>query len=120
MHIWKKNVTGQELSTWRGQAFEIVCFTIFRRSKGTGNRQGSIDRECMTQEKRRYEGNADLIINRRDNTVNMCELKFCSSDFTADGIYYRTILSRAEKHHRCCREKCCPQHFNNILQSDRK
>ncbi len=50
----------------------------------------------------------DLIINRRDNVVNMCELKFCSSRFTADGIYYRTILSRAEKHRRCCREKCCP------------
>lgn len=39
----------------------------------------------------------DLIINRRDNVVNMCELKFYSSDFTVDGSYYRTILSRADK-----------------------
>ena len=38
----------------------------------------------------------DLLISRDDNVVNMCEIKYCSDDFTVDRDYYRTILRRQE------------------------
>ena len=38
----------------------------------------------------------DLIIDRADNVVNMCELKFYSNDFKVDKKYYKVLLSRQE------------------------
>lgn len=97
--FWEKNVTGQELSTWRGLTFENVCFNHIPQIKKTLGISGVQSTEsAWLKKKDDTEGmQIDLIINRRDNVVNMCELKFYSSDFTVDGNYYRTILSRAEK-----------------------
>ena len=39
----------------------------------------------------------DLLIQRNDNVVNVCEMKFVSEDFSVDKAYYRTLLSRAER-----------------------
>lgn len=34
------------------------------------------------------------MINRNDNVVNMCELKFYSGDYEVDKDYYETLLNR--------------------------
>lgn len=97
--FWEKNVTGQSLSTWRGLAFENVCFNhIPQIKKALGISGVQSTESAWSKKKDETEGmQIDLIIVRRDNVVNMCELKFYSSDFTVDGSYYRTILSRADK-----------------------
>lgn len=38
----------------------------------------------------------DMLILRKDNVVNMCEIKFYSDDFVVDKEYYRTIQRRVE------------------------
>ena len=38
----------------------------------------------------------DLLIQRNDNVINMCEIKFTSDDFAVDKNYYRILLSRPE------------------------
>ena len=38
-----------------------------------------------------------LLIERSDNVINMCELKFTSEDFSVDKGYYRVLLSRPER-----------------------
>ena len=35
-----------------------------------------------------------MIIYRKDNVVNMCEMKFYSDEFTVDKDYYRIIQKR--------------------------
>ncbi len=96
--FWEQNVTGQELSSWRGPAFENVCFNHIPQIKNALGISGvSSEESAWSKKKDDTEGmQIDLLINRRDNVVNMCELKFCSSDFTVDSRYYRTLLSRAE------------------------
>ena len=41
----------------------------------------------------------DLLINRNDNVVNMCEMKFYNEDFAVSGEYYKKIASRVNKIH---------------------
>lgn len=96
--FWEQNVTGQELSSWRGLAFENVCFNHIPQIKTALGISGvSSEESAWSKKKDDTEGmQIDLLINRRDNVVNMCELKFYSSDFTVDSRYYRTLLSRAE------------------------
>ena len=38
----------------------------------------------------------DMLILRKDNVVNMCEIKFYSGDFVVSREYYRTLLQRRE------------------------
>ena len=96
--FWEQNVTGQELSSWRGLAFENVCFNHIPQIKTALGISGvSSEESAWSKKKDDTEGmQIDLLINRRDNVINMCELKFYSSDFTVDSRYYRTLLSRAE------------------------
>ena len=94
--FWQQNLVFQSVVVWRGIAFENVCFLHIRQIKKALGISGVIttqsawskrkDDECGTQ--------IDLLLERRDNVVNMCEIKFYSDDFTVDGAYYRTILRR--------------------------
>ena len=36
----------------------------------------------------------DLIIDRKDNVVNMCEMKFYSGEYTVDKSYHSTLVNR--------------------------
>ena len=38
----------------------------------------------------------DLIIERKDNIVNMCEIKFYSNDFSVDKDYHKVLMNREE------------------------
>ena len=38
----------------------------------------------------------DMLISRKDNAINMCEIKFYSDDFVVTKEYYRTIQRRME------------------------
>lgn len=94
--FWQQNLVSQSVVVWRGIAFENVCFLHIRQIKKALGISGVIttqsawskrkDDECGTQ--------IDLLLERRDNVVNMCEIKFYSDDFIVDGAYYRTILRR--------------------------
>lgn len=38
----------------------------------------------------------DLIIERKDNVVNMCEIKFYGNDFSVNKDYHKTLINRQE------------------------
>ncbi|MBQ9713297.1 MAG: ATP-binding protein, partial [Bacteroidales bacterium] len=38
----------------------------------------------------------DLLIKRKDNIVNLCEMKFYSEEYSADKTEYRKMLKRVE------------------------
>lgn len=94
--FWQQNVTSRRLSSWRGYAFENVCFNHIDAIKKALGISGVITSVSQWTKRGDDEkgGQIDLLINRRDNVVNMCELKFYSSEFTVDGNYYRTLLNR--------------------------
>lgn len=96
--FWQQNATSPAISSWRGFAFENVCFNHIDRIKQALGISGVITRQSAwskrAEEKDDTGAQIDMIIDRRDNVVNMCEMKFTSSDFTVDKSYHSTLVNR--------------------------
>lgn len=94
--FWQQNITAQPVVTWRGYAFENVCFTHIDQIKKALEISGIISSSSAWSKKGGDEDGAqiDLLIQRNDNVINMCEVKFTSDDFIVDKNYYRVLLSR--------------------------
>ena len=89
--FWKENVASQSIVTWRGFAFENVCFNhIPQIKKALGISGVTTSYSAWTN----GETQIDLLIRRKDNTMNMCELKFYNSEFTVTKNYYEKLKER--------------------------
>lgn len=96
--FWQQNATSQQLAVWRGFAFENVCFQHIEPIKKALGISGVISSACAWTKRSEEEGGTqiDLLIDRNDNVLNMCELKFYSGDFAVNKDYYKILLHRQE------------------------
>ena len=75
--MWSSNVTSPRITAWRGFAFENVCFNHISAIKRTLGISGVSTRHSAWTKNDEEDGlQIDLIIERNDNIVNMCEIKF--------------------------------------------
>lgn len=86
--FWQNNATSPSMIAWRGLAFENVCamhLEQMKRALGIGG----VHTTSSPWLCKRDEGGAqiDLVIQRADNVINLCEMKFCNSDFRIDKQY---------------------------------
>ena len=96
---WQQNIISQPIVTWRGYAFEHVCFNHIDQIKHALGISGVITTHSAWSKKDDdQEGmQIDLLIERSDNVINMCEIKFTSEEFVVNKSYYKTLLSRPER-----------------------
>lgn len=101
-NFWTNNQQSQSVVSWRGIAFEDLCIRHMSQIKSALGISGVI----TSQSNWIVPGNEDepgmqidLLINRNDNVVNMCEMKFYNEDFAVSGEYYKKIASRVNKIH---------------------
>ena len=94
--FWQQNVTSQNIVTWRGYAFENVCFNhILQIKKALGISGISSSESAWTKIGENERGTQiDMIISRNDNVVNMCEIKFYSDIFVVDKDYDLVLRNR--------------------------
>lgn len=94
--FWQQNVTSQALSSWRGFAFENVCFNHIKQIKNALGISGVVSTESAWSKRSDDEQGTqiDMLISRNDNVINMCELKFYSDDFSVSKEYYKTLMHR--------------------------
>ena len=97
-NFWTGNVRSSRITAWRGIAFENLCFCHIAQIKKALGISGVVTRQSAWSKRSDDEQGTqiDLLIDRNDNVVNMCEIKFYSDDFTVDKEYYRVILRRQE------------------------
>ena len=97
--FWQQNTASGQVVAWRGFAFENVCFNHVDQIKNALGISGVVSSSSAWSKKGGDEEGAqiDLLIQRNDNVVDMCEIKFTSGEFSVDKSYYRTLLSRPEK-----------------------
>lgn len=95
---WQQNTTEQTVVTWRGYAFENVCFNHIDQIKDALGISGVITTSSAWSKRDDDEQGVqiDLLLNRNDNVINMCEIKFYSGDFVVNKSYYNTLLHRQE------------------------
>ena len=94
-HFWVHNQASQAITTWRGLAFENVCFfhiPQIKRALGITGVRSSQSAWILRDEAESTQ--IDLLIERDDRVINACEIKFYSDEFVVDKTYYRKLLSR--------------------------
>ena len=95
-HFWQENDLSQEVISWSGLAFENLCFNHIDQIKTALGISG-ISTACspwIRKENGEKGMQIDLIIDRKDNVVNMCEIKFYSSEFSVDKNYHMILMDR--------------------------
>lgn len=95
--FWIQNTNSQSVISWRGFAFENVCFNhIDNIKKALGIVGVSTTQSAWCKKGNENESGTqiDLIIRRRDNIVNLCEAKFYSGEFTVTKEYDLKIRNK--------------------------
>jgi len=95
---WEQYVKSQAIVSWRGLAFENLCFRHISQIKAALGISGVASRQSAWSKRRDdTEGTQiDMLIDRNDNIINMCEMKFYGDEYVVNRDYYRTILRRQE------------------------
>lgn len=105
---WVKMQATSTYKEWCGYAFEIVCLNHIEQIVHALGIDGSINNICSwsyrpprnlptdIDEDLKHGAQIDLIINRSDNTVNICEIKYSLSEYIIDKRYFSLIERRCE------------------------
>ena len=95
---WEQSNNTQPVISWRGFAFENVCFNHIEQIKKCLGISGVVTTtSAWSKKKDDKEGTQiDLLIIRNDNVINMCECKFYSDVFMVDEAYFRKVSRRTE------------------------
>jgi len=95
-NLWLSNTDAQNIVSWRGIAFENVCFNHIDQIKKALGISGVSTTESSWSKKKSDEfgTQTDMLIERKDNIINMCEIKFYGTDFTVDKSYDKLLRNR--------------------------
>lgn len=106
--FWSNHVNSPEIVAWRGFAFENVCFNHIQAIKKVLGISGVTTKQsAWSKQEPDSDGlQIDLIIERNDNIVNMCEIKFYSDEFTVDKNYDRILRNRCSVLQQYIPKKC--------------
>ena len=90
-HRWSNMSNDQRRRTWEGLAFERVCLQHSRQIKVALGIAGVETSEsawrCASRDPDVRGAQIDLVIERGDRVVNLCEMKFAAEKFVIDAEY---------------------------------
>lgn len=115
-HYWEILSNKPAWKAWSGYAFESICFKhINQIKKALHIPEGSETSSWRYIPDKGEEsgGQIDLIFDRPDNMVNLCEIKYCSSPFVLDKKYASHILNREKVY--CKVTKTNKQVFHSMI-----
>lgn len=101
-HYWSHRQ--MDITSWQGYAFEQICLHHIQQIKRKLGISGILSNVCtyswqaFTDQsgKNHRGGQIDLIIDRGDKTINLCEMKFVSGTYSISPDYASYMQSRAE------------------------
>lgn len=94
---WEKMVDNPKQKAWSGYAFEQVCLTHSEQIKKALGISGVSTEESAWKSTQSKDGaQIDLVIDRRDGVINLCEMKFSTDLFTIDKKYDSELRNKVE------------------------
>ena len=94
---WTNISDSGSVTAWRGYAFENVCFNHIKQIKAALGISGVATKETLWSKKGEEESpgtQIDLLIERKDNIVDMCEAKFYNDEFAINKDYHFVLVRR--------------------------
>lgn len=87
---WHKIAEGQSYNSWSGYAFEAICQKHIQQIKQALGIAGVYTEASgwrYTPKKGEKGAQIDLLLDRADHSINVCEMKFANGEFTIDKKY---------------------------------
>lgn len=89
--FWQHNQNSPSANSWRGFTFENLCFDHIRQIKFALGISGV---HTETYSWKGNESQIDLLIDRDDRLINICECKFSSREYAIDKSYDEKLRDR--------------------------
>lgn len=101
---WAKLRSTPGWKAWSGYAFENVCFRHLKQLKHalgiSGVETSSASWVYRPTEESDQGAQIDLLIDRRDDVINLCEMKFCDAPFVIDKAYAAELRGKIDTFRR--------------------
>ncbi len=94
---WQTFVGSNKYNSWCGDAFEVVCLLHIEQIKQLMGISG-IDSEEFSWRSKEKEGGAqiDLLIDRSDKVITICEMKYYSDKFNLSNDYSENLANKRQ------------------------
>ncbi len=96
VNSWINIINTPSYNSWSGNAFEILCLNHIAIIKEKLGISGVESNDYAWRSKDANPGaQIDLVIDRRDDVINLCEMKFSEDEFTIDKKYHKELLNKS-------------------------
>ena len=94
---WLNYIHTPGYNAWCGLAFELVCLNHIDQIKHTLGIAGVETSECSWRSKKSSHGaQIDLLIDRADNVINICEIKYSTGLYTINSDYAKELENKLD------------------------
>ncbi|GHT40960.1 hypothetical protein FACS189437_07290 [Bacteroidia bacterium] len=91
-NFWSNNWISPPHNTWAGIAFELLMLQHIREIKQALGISGVVSAACSWRSETAEDGSQiDLVIDRKDGMINLCEIKFSQEKFTVKKDYEENL-----------------------------
>jgi AAA+ ATPase superfamily predicted ATPase len=92
---WINELDSPRQRAWSGYAFEQVCLAHIRQIKNALGISGvQTNTSSWMSTSKSSKAQIDLVIDRRDQVINLCEMKFSINNFTIDKKYSEELQNK--------------------------
>ena len=98
-HFWSASIDSAMHRAWSGLAFERLCMAHTQQIKAALGIAGVLSNVYSWRKEADETSDGaqiDLLIDRRDQTINLCEMKFSQGEFEITKQYDERLRERAE------------------------
>jgi hypothetical protein len=97
-HFWSSTVASSAQAAWKGLAFERLCLLHLpqiRKALGVGSIHVEVYGWSFRGDETYPDGvQIDLVIDRADNVINICEMKYSANAYAIDKTYDRALARK--------------------------
>jgi AAA+ ATPase superfamily predicted ATPase len=96
-HFWETFIGSAKHRAWSGYAFEQVCLAHVKQIKQKLGISGVLTNVASWRSQNSEQGaQIDLVIERKDNVINLCEMKYANTEFVIDKKYEYNLRNKRE------------------------
>lgn len=97
-HFWTSNLNSPLFHAWSGYAFEILCLNHVSQIKHALGISGIQSNACCWSCKDTQGGSQiDLLIDRSDNVVSVCEMKYSRNEYEITKAEAENFMNKIDK-----------------------
>lgn len=93
-HYWRQRMGKSDVAVWQGLTFELICMAHLSQIKQRLGIAGVLTSTSSWRGTGDDKAQIDLVINRDDRYIHLCEMKFSNSQFSITKDYEQRLRDR--------------------------